>query len=85
MHGGMPLESPAVRNILENDVAAITTYSKEVLRYTAEIGVKPKKPPNNKLRRYTPLQKPNRGQPHHPVTVIYVGRLEPVQTPDLVA
>ncbi len=83
LKGGMPLKSPEVRSILENDVAAITTYSKEVLGTLHEMGLSSKSylvtnfvdPPHFKN---TQTQQP------HDITMIYVGRLEPVQTPDLV-
>jgi glycosyltransferase involved in cell wall biosynthesis len=83
LQGGMPLESPAVTNILKNDVAAITTYSKEVLGTLHKMGLKKKSylltnfvdPPHFKNPDPTPP---------HDLTIIYVGRLEPVQTPELV-
>ena len=83
MHGGMPLESPVVRSILENDVAAITTYSKEVLGTLQKLGLGQK---SHLVTNFvdTPHFKNPTAIPPHPVTVIYVGRLEPVQTPDLV-
>ncbi len=82
-HGGMPLKSPTVRNILENDVAAITTYSKEILGTLQDMGLGEKSyfvtnfvdPPH--------FKNPSTASPHE-ITVIYVGRLEPVQTPELV-
>jgi glycosyltransferase involved in cell wall biosynthesis len=83
LQGGMPLESPAVKSILKNDVAAITTYSKEVLGTLHKMGLKNKSylltnfvdPPHFKNPDPTPP---------HDLTMIYVGRLEPVQTPELV-
>ena len=42
LFGGMPLESPEVSNILKNDVAAITTYSKEVLGTLQKMGLEKK-------------------------------------------
>ena len=83
LQGGMPLESGVVRSILEDDVAAITTYSREILGTLERMGLGKKShlitnfvdPPHFKN---TGLVEP------HEATVIYVGRLEPVQTPDLV-
>jgi glycosyltransferase involved in cell wall biosynthesis len=37
--GGMPLDTPIVKNILENYVDAITTYSKEVLNRLEQMGL----------------------------------------------
>lgn len=83
LSGGMPLESPAVRSILKNDVAAITTYSKEVLGTLHKMGLEKKSYlVTNFLD--TPHFKRPTSIPPHDVTVIYVGRLEPVQTPELV-
>lgn len=82
LHGGMPLESAEVKSILENDVAAITTYSKEILGALQHLGL------GDKSRLVTNFVDPPHFKNHqtasHPITVIYVGRLEPVQTPDLV-
>jgi len=83
LQGGMPLESAVVRNILENDVAAITTYSREILGTLERMGL------GNKSHLITnfvdpPHFKNSRIAEPHETTVIYVGRLEPVQTPDLV-
>jgi glycosyltransferase involved in cell wall biosynthesis len=82
-HGGMPLESPAVKNILKNDVGAITTYSKEVLGTLHKLGLEKK---SYLVTNFvdTPHFKNPDPVPPHDITVIYVGRLEPVQTPELV-
>ncbi len=82
-HGGMPLKSPQVRSILERDVAAITTYSKEVLGTLHEMGLGDK---SHLVTNFVDTPHFKNGQATQPrdVTMIYVGRLEPVQTPDLV-
>jgi glycosyltransferase involved in cell wall biosynthesis len=81
--GGMPLRSPPVRRILEDDAAAITTYSKEILGTLQDMGLSFK---SHLLTNFvdTPHFKNPQQLKRHEVTVIYVGRLEPVQTPDLV-
>lgn len=84
LYGGMPLDSSAVKRILEKDVAAITTYSREVLTKLDQMGLDKKSylitnfvdPPHFK----NPNPKVDSGE----VTVTYVGRLEKVQTPELV-
>lgn len=83
MQGGMPLRSPPVRRILEEDAAAITTYSKEVLGTLQDMGLGYK---SHLVTNFvdTPYFKNAQQQKNQEVTVIYVGRLEPVQTPDLV-
>jgi glycosyltransferase involved in cell wall biosynthesis len=83
MHGGMPLESPVVRRILKDDVAAITTYSKEVLGTLQKLGLGEKSHLVTNFVDTPHFKNPTAALPHD-VTVIYVGRLEPVQTPDLV-
>ena len=83
LHGGMPLESPVVKNILKNDVAAITTYSKEILGTLHKLGLEKKSYlVTNFLD--TPHFKNTDTIPPHDITMIYVGRLEPVQTPEIV-
>jgi glycosyltransferase involved in cell wall biosynthesis len=81
--GGMPLRSPPVKRILENDAAAITTYSKEILGTLQDMSLGHK---SHLLTNFvdTPHFKNPQQPKNHEVTVIYVGRLEPVQTPDLV-
>jgi len=83
LHGGMPLKSPVVKNILENDVAAITTYSKTILGTLEDIGLCSKSHLVTNFVDPPHFKNPNSTEPHN-ITVIYVGRLEPVQTPDLV-
>jgi len=83
LHGGMPLESPAVKNILRNDVAAITTYSKEILNTLQKLGLEKKSYLVTNFVDAPHFVNPNNVPPHD-TTVIYVGRLEPVQTPELV-
>lgn len=82
-YGGMPLESPAIRGILENDVAAITTYSREVLATLDRMGLGYKSHLVTNFVDASHFKNPEQPQPHD-ITVIYVGRLEPAQTPDLV-
>ena len=81
--GGMPLKSSEVRGILEKDVSAITTYSKEVLGTLHEMGLGNK---SHLITNFvdTPhfINAKTAQMPY--ITMIYVGRLEPVQTPDLV-
>jgi len=81
--GGMPLKTPQVRAILEHDVSAITTYSKEVLGTLHEMGLEEK---SHLVTNFldTPHFKNGEATQSREVTMIYVGRLEPVQTPDLV-
>jgi len=83
LQGGMPLETPTVRAILENDVAAITTYSCEILSTLERMGLGNK---SHLITNFvdTPHFKNTSPIEPHQTTVIYVGRLEPVQTPDLV-
>ncbi|MCW4000967.1 MAG: glycosyltransferase family 4 protein [Candidatus Bathyarchaeota archaeon] len=83
LHGGMPLESAEVRSILENDVAAITTYSKEILGTLQNLGLGGKSHLITNFLDSPHFKNPNPPEPH-PTTITYVGRLEPVQTPDLV-
>jgi glycosyltransferase involved in cell wall biosynthesis len=82
-HGGMPLEAPHVRSILEKDVSAITTYSKEILGTLDQLGLGYKSHLVTNFVDASHFEKPEKA-PTHEVTVTYVGRLEPVQTPDLV-
>lgn len=85
LHGGMPLESASVREILENDAAAITTYSKEVLGVLERMGLGYKSHyVTNFVDTFRFRRPPQAQSSPHDVTVVYVGRLEPVQTPDLV-
>jgi glycosyltransferase involved in cell wall biosynthesis len=83
LQGGMPLESPSVKAILEDDVAAITTYSREVLQTLERLGLGDKSHLVTNFVDPPYFKNPCAVKPHA-TTVIYVGRLEPVQTPDLV-
>jgi glycosyltransferase involved in cell wall biosynthesis len=83
LQGGMPLESPPVKAILEDDVAAITTYSREVLNTLERMGLGNKSHLITNFVDPPHFKNPSSVEPHK-ITVIYVGRLEPVQTPDLV-
>lgn len=83
LEGGMPLWSPPVHSILEHDASAITTYSKEILGTLQKMGLGYK---SHLVTNF--VDTPHFKKPPQPskqdVNVIYVGRLEPVQTPDLV-
>jgi glycosyltransferase involved in cell wall biosynthesis len=83
LYGGMPLEKHPVRDILENDVAAITTYSKEVLATLQHMGLGYKSHLVTNFVDTPHFKNPDSPKPRD-VTVIYVGRLEPAQTPELV-
>jgi glycosyltransferase involved in cell wall biosynthesis len=84
LYGGMPLGSPVVKNILENDVAAITTYSKEILETLEKLGFAQKSHLITNFVDVPSFKNPNTPNAIHDPTIIYVGRLEPVQTPELV-
>jgi glycosyltransferase involved in cell wall biosynthesis len=84
LHGGMPLQTPLVRRILEYDATAITTYSKEVFGFLQQMGLGEK---SFLVTNFVETEKfKNHNAPAAPrdPTVIYVGRLEPVQTPQIV-
>jgi glycosyltransferase involved in cell wall biosynthesis len=83
LQGGMPLESTAVKSILENDASAITTYSREILGTLERMGLGKKSHLVTNFVDPPYFKNPNAAQPHD-TSVIYVGRLEPVQTPELV-
>jgi L-malate glycosyltransferase len=81
--GGMPLETPVVKDILTNYADAITTYSKEIFGILEKMGLGKKthlvvnfvdtlqfKNPSS-----SPIKKGN--------NVVYVGRLEAPQTPEI--
>lgn len=83
-HGGMPLESPEVRSILENDTYQITTYCREVLGVLERMGLGYK---SHLITNFVDTWRFTNQQlaaPQREVTAIYVGRLERVQTPGLV-
>ena len=82
--GGMPLESPAVKSILANDASAITTYSKEVLSVLQRMGLGKKSHLITNFVDTTHFKNPSVSILPHETTVIYVGRLEPFQTPEIV-
>jgi glycogen(starch) synthase len=84
LHGGMPLESPAVKSILENDATAITTYSKEVLSVLGRMELGEKSHLITNFVDTVHFKNPFSSVLPHEDTVIYVGRLEPVQTPEIV-
>ena len=84
LQGGMPLESPAVRSILENDVAQITTYCREVLSTLERMGLGYK---SHLITNFVDTWRFTNHQTtrsQRDVTVIYVSRFERVQTPELV-
>ena len=60
---------------------AITTYSKEVFSFLEQIGLGRKIPSYHKLCRHNSVQKFCSGKKWK--VVVYVGRLESLQTPDL--
>jgi glycosyltransferase involved in cell wall biosynthesis len=83
LHGGMPLKSAPVKDILFNDAAAITTYSKEVLGTLQDMGLGEK---SHLIRNFvdTPhFKNPSGSNGTNGTVAIYVGRLEPVTNPDL--
>jgi glycosyltransferase involved in cell wall biosynthesis len=82
-YGGMPLKWQAIRRILEIDATAITTYSQEVLNTLRRMGLGKKSYLiTNFLDKL--YYKNLKTTTSHETTVIYVGRLEPVQKPDLI-
>ena len=84
LQGGMPLGSPEVRDILENDAAAITTYSKEVYGFLEDMGLGAKTTFITNFVDTEHFKNPDSTVPPHEITVTYVGRLEKVQTPEIV-
>jgi glycosyltransferase involved in cell wall biosynthesis len=81
--GGMPLETPAVKNILNNYTDAITTYSKEVLSVLERMGLGEKSHLITNFVDTAQFKNINASPIKNGDTVIYVGRLEPLQTPEL--
>ncbi len=83
LHGGMPLESPAIKSILKEHAAAITTYSKEVLGVLERMGLGEKSHLVTNFVDTAHFTKPNLSNSHDD-TVVYVGRLEPVTSPEAI-
>ena len=83
LHGGMPLKSPVVKDILFNYAAAITTYSKEVLGTLQEMGLGDKSHFITNFVDTPHFKNPNGSNGTNGDIAIYVGRLEPVTNPDL--
>ncbi len=84
MHGGMPLESPVVREILQKDATQITTYCKEVLVALYRMGLGYKSHLITNFVDAYRFANPPEPKLSRDVTVVYVGRLERVQTPEIV-
>jgi glycosyltransferase involved in cell wall biosynthesis len=84
LNGGMPLDAPIVKYMLENDVAAITTYSKEILSHLQQMGLGEKSFLVTNFVDTYHFKNSNTTAPPRETTIIYVGRMERVQTPDLV-
>ncbi len=83
-YGGMPLHHPVIKRMLQNDVAAITTYCKEVKMALDEMGLGEKSYYVTNFLDTPKFHNTSYPIPAHEVTLIYVGRMEPVQTPHLV-
>jgi glycosyltransferase involved in cell wall biosynthesis len=83
LHGGMPLTSPVIKDILFNHVAAITTYSKEVLGTLQEMGLGDKSHFITNFVDTPRFKNPHGSNGSNGDIAIYVGRLEPVTNPDL--
>jgi glycosyltransferase involved in cell wall biosynthesis len=79
----MPLKSPAAQDILFNHVAAITTYSKEILSTLQEMGLGDKSHFITNFVDTPRFKNPNVSTASNGDIAIYVGRLEPVTNPDL--
>lgn len=82
-HGGMPLKSPVVKNILFNYADAITTYSKEVLDALQDMGLGSKSFHITNFVDTPHFKNPEVVNESNGEVVVYVGRLEPVTNPDL--
>jgi glycosyltransferase involved in cell wall biosynthesis len=82
LHGGMPLESAPVREILSS-CDAITTYSKEVLGVLQRMGFGGKSHFITNFVDTPHFKKPSAGSSASGDIAIYVGRLEQVTNPDL--
>jgi glycosyltransferase involved in cell wall biosynthesis len=83
MLGGMPLESNTVHDLLFNRATAITTYSKVALDSLKRMGLGDKCHFITNFVDSKRFQNPLPNQAHK-ITIIYVGRMEPLQTPELV-
>jgi glycosyltransferase involved in cell wall biosynthesis len=81
--GGMPLENPNIKKFLQNDVAAITTYSQEVLDGLKNLGLGNKSYLVRNFVDTKQFSKPETDN-QHDVTLIFVSRLEILQHPELV-
>jgi glycosyltransferase involved in cell wall biosynthesis len=82
--GGMPLDTPAVKEILFNNTTAITTYSKEVLNHLEKMGLGGK---SHLITNFVDTTRfTNKNQTDYALDgrVIFVGRLEKVTNPDLI-
>lgn len=80
--GGMPLRKPDIKAIL-NYADAITTYSKEVLGTLQELGLGDKSHLITNFVDTWQFKKTTAPPLEHDDTAVYVGRLEPLQTPEL--
>ncbi len=79
--GGMPLRNPQIKAVL-NYADALTTYSKEVLATLQEMGFGAKSHLITNFVDTWQFKKTN-SITRHDETAVYVGRLEPLQTPEL--
>lgn len=82
LHGGMPLKSEPVKQVLAQS-AAITTYSKEVLGILQSIGFADKSHLITNFVDTPYFKNPNARSSASGDLTIYVGRLEKVTNPDL--
>ncbi len=80
--GGMPLESPPIKNILYNDADVITTYSQEVFSALGGMGLAKKAHLITNFVDTTQFKNPSLSRKGD--TVIYVSRLSPPQFPELI-
>ena len=80
--GGMPLETPPIKTILTIYADVITTYSQEVFSVLERMGLGKKAHLITNFVDTTQFKNPSPQK--NGDTVIYVGRLEPPQTPELV-
>jgi glycogen synthase len=82
--GGMPLQKPAVSDILFHYADAITTYSNTVLDSLRRMGLGEKSHLVTNFVDTTQFKNSFHDDPERENTVVFVGRLEPLQTPLLV-